>query len=93
MSWSVTASKRVGKEFSGLPESARLALRVLIAEMEISGPYRVNWPHYSPLKGSKNEYHCHLNSGRPTYVSCWRVDKKVKSIEVYYVGTHEKAPY
>jgi hypothetical protein len=36
---------------------------------------------------------CHLKKGRPTYVACWTVDKKNKVIEVYYAGTHEKAPY
>jgi len=28
-----------------------------------------------------------------TYVACWRVYKREKLIEVYYAGTHEKAPY
>jgi hypothetical protein len=38
--------------------------------------------------------HCHLIKGRPTYVACWEVkDPKNKILEVYYVGTHEKAPY
>jgi hypothetical protein len=46
------------------------------------------------MKGADNEYHCHIEKGRPTYVVCWRIaDKNKKNIEVYYAGTHEKAPY
>jgi hypothetical protein len=46
------------------------------------------------LKGkSKTLWHCHLVKGNPTYACCWElVEKKEKIIEVYYVGTHEKAP-
>lgn len=52
----------------------------------------LNWSNYGPLK--KDEFHCHLRKGKPTYVACWRVlDKQVKIMEVYYVGTHEDAPY
>ena len=56
------------------------------------GPVRGDWPNFSKL--GKNTYHCHLKKGKPTYVACWRMlDKSKKVIEVYYVGTHEKAPY
>ena len=45
-------------------------------------------------KKGTDKRHCHLQKGRPTYVCCWEViNKKRKIIEVYYVGTHEKAPY
>jgi hypothetical protein len=52
----------------------------------------------SALKKDKripdNSYHCHIKSGRPTYVVCWRVEnKKVKIVEIFYVGTHENTPY
>lgn len=60
--------------------------------MTNEGPYRSNWPNYGPLE--ENEFHCHLKKGKPTYVACWRIsDKDKKIIEVYYVGTHENAPY
>lgn len=93
MGWTVTASRRVEKDLRTLPESVRLSLMALVAEIRISGPFRANWPHYSPLRGAKNQYHCHLQSGRPTYVACWKADKKEKTVEIYYAGTHEKAPY
>lgn len=52
-----------------------------------NGPEAPNWPNYGKL-GSMT-YHC----GRPIYVACWTADKKNKTIEVYYAGTHEGAPY
>lgn len=59
--------------------------------MEHDGPERFQWPNYGDLNGN---YHCHLKKGKPTYVACWSViDKKLKQIEIYYVGTHENAPY
>jgi hypothetical protein len=59
--------------------------------MELLGPYRDNWANYGKL--SKDQYHCHLKKGNPSYVVCWQVDKDNTYIEVNYVGTHEKAPY
>lgn len=60
-------------------------------DLELNGYHRNNWPNFGKLKDSI--YYCHLEKGRPTYVVCWRVYKKEKLIEVYYAGTHEKAPY
>lgn len=64
---------------------------MLMKEIEFLGPIRGNWKNYSKL--GSIEHHCHLKSGKPTYVVCWRVFKDSKLVEVYYVGTHEKAPY
>jgi hypothetical protein len=65
-------------------------LVVLIEELK-RGPEQPAWPNYGKLH--KDEYHCHIKKGRPTYVVCWAVNKKSKFIEVYYAGTHENAPY
>ncbi len=70
----------------------------LAKEIELLGPIRKDWSNFSSLKKASglpdNSYHCHLKKGKPTYVACWYVeDKKVKIVEIYYVGTHEKAPY
>jgi hypothetical protein len=54
------------------------------------------WPNFGKLSEGKksNNFHCHLIKGNPTYVACWRVlDKKERKLEIYYVGTHENAPY
>lgn len=97
MSWKIEFTRAANKQLKKLPMRALEALRLLVEDLKNNGPYPgKNWPNYSKLKGSKNEdkRHCHLIRGNPTYVSCWAVvDKKTKIIEVYYVGTHEKAPY
>ncbi len=64
--------------------------------MKDNGPFPgKQWPNFGKLFEKKEDkYHCHLIKGRPTYVACWKVvDKNTRQIEVYYVGTHEKAPY
>lgn len=69
----------------------REKLAALVFEIEAVGPVRGNWKNYGKL--SDIRHHCHLKSGHPTYVVCWEItDKKVQIMEVYYVGTHEKAP-
>ena len=68
------------------------ALGQLIKELVKLGPYRSNWPNYTKM--NDEDYHCHIKKGKPTYVVCWRISsKKGRKIEVYYAGTHEKAPY
>lgn len=67
-------------------------INLLVIEMAHDGPYRTNWDNFGPLK--ENDFHCHLKKGKPTYVACWKIiDKKSRIIEVFYVGTHENAPY
>lgn len=96
--WQVFITSRALKQKKTLPETVTAQLWRLILEIEKSGPVRKEWPHFSALKKDKgipdNAYHCHIKSGRPTYVVCWRVEnKKVKIVEIFYVGTHENAPY
>lgn len=73
-----------------LPKKVFNAFLFLLSDLE-SGPEAPNWPNYGKL--GRMTYHCHLKKGRPTYVACWIADKKLKIIEVFYAGTHEKAPY
>ena len=92
--WKVEKTKKVEKQLQKLPTNAQFAFHLLLKEIEQSGPYRSNWPNYGPLKGSKDTFHCHIKKGKPTYVACWNIkDKTIKLTEVFYVGTHEKAPY
>lgn len=97
-SWKVRLSNRASKDKDKLPDLVQDAILFLIKEMEALGPLRSNWPHFGPLhKGRgipENSYHCHLKRGKPTYVACWIIlSKKDRTIEVFYVGTHEKSPY
>jgi hypothetical protein len=65
---------------------------LLMLDLKTKGPERKDWHNYSKL--SDDTYHCHLKKGRPTYVACWKVfSKELRRIQVYYVGTHEGAPY
>ena len=96
--WQVRFSRTAAKQYEKLKlsgqkkPSIRDIVDFLVIELQKDGPQRADWPNYSKL--SKNSYHCHLKKGKPTFVACWQViDEKNKYIEVYYVGTHEGAPY
>lgn len=92
MGWKVEYSSKAIKQLAKLPSAIQDAMLALVVDMEFAGPVRGDWPNFSKLSGGGA--HCHLKKGRPTYVACWRViNKSNKLIEVYYVGTHEKAPY
>jgi len=94
MGWQVFFKKHVVKQLDKLPRRVLFATRALVYEIEKLGPLRHGWKNFGKLKGKSNLYHCHIKQGKPTYVVCWEVkDKKIQIIEVYYVGTHEKAPY
>lgn len=90
--WTVNLSNKARKNAKQLPVSVETIFKALLAELEVAGPFRHNWPNYSKL--SAHVYHCHLKKGRPTYVAVWTIaNHEIKVLEVLYVGTHEKAPY
>lgn len=92
MAWTVQWKRKLEKHLSALPEAVQISFRALVQEIQLRGPIRGNWKNYAKLSGT--QHHCHLKSGRPTYVVCWEVlDKQIEIVEIYYVGTHEKAPY
>jgi len=92
MNWQIEYSTKARKQVKKLTGSIQDAILALVMDIESGGPVRGDWPNFSKL--GRDKYHCHLKKGRPTYVACWKlIDKKKKQIEVYYVGTHEKAPY
>ena len=94
MQWQVKFSRRATKLIKKLPNSIQMVVQLLAKELETSGPTLPSWPNYGKLKGTDQNFHCHLIRGKPTYVACWEViDKQLRYIEVYYVGTHENAPY
>lgn len=94
--WKIYFTNQASKQAKQLDERILLVLQVLIDNLKTKGPAPGDhWHNYGKLHGRKHEdkRHCHLIKGNPTYVCCWRVSKIEKKIEVYYVGTHEKAPY
>jgi len=96
MDWTINFNKKAVKQLNASNTRVKFVMRLLIDDLRYKGPIPgKQWPNYSKLKGGKEDKrHCHLIKGNPTYVCCWKViDKIEKIIEVYYVGTHEKAPY
>ena len=96
--WTVTFSRSAGKQYAKLKLSGRKKpnivdiINLLILDLREQGPYLSTWPNFDSL--GKDEFHCHLKKGRPTFVACWRViSKSENKVEIYYVGTHEGAPY
>lgn len=88
MAWKVSIKKKQLKNLERLPEKIRAAFAFLQQDLAADGPEQPNWQNYSKLSG--NSYHCHLNYH---YVACWTAEKETITIEVYYVGSREKAPY
>lgn len=92
--WTVHIVGQAKKASKVLSKPALESYQFLLLELRMLGPYRNNWPNYTKMKGFGDDYHCHIEKGRPTYVACWRiVNKKQGILEIYYAGTHEKAPY
>jgi len=89
--WTVHVPKKVQKALRDLPPLVRKALWLLVRDLRLNGPVAGNWPNYGKLSG--NRHHCHIKKGRPTYVSVWWELREEQTLEVTYVGTHEKAPY
>ncbi len=71
-----------------MPRGVQNRFLALVQDLEETGPVQPGWMNYSQLGGGK--YHCH-----PGYhhVACWFHQDKTITIEVYYVGSREGAPY
>lgn len=96
MNWTVYFTEKAAKQTRKLSQKIMSALDLLVADLKsYGGAPGKGWPNYGILRGKKGDLrHCHLIKGKPTYVCCWEVtDKHKRIIEVFYVGTHENAPY
>ena len=93
MKYEVRLHRNVHKNLELLPQKVRERVHFLIEllrERGPTGPHR--WLNYGKLHGFDNEWHCHISNNH-AYVACWRIKKEILTIEVYYVGSHQKAPY
>ena len=88
MKYRVSIKKRVARRLEKLPRNVQKLLFLLIEDLIADGPIQKSWNNFSPL--GKDKYHCHLTY---RYVACWTCQKGEIEIEVYYVGSREKAPY
>jgi mRNA-degrading endonuclease RelE of RelBE toxin-antitoxin system len=88
--WRVTAKKKIERSLNKLPKRIREAYAALIFDLSIKGPCPgKKWQNYSTL--GPHKHHCHLTY---SYVACWEeVSGEIRVLEVYYVGSREKAPY
>ncbi len=96
--WDVRFASAAKKQKKKIPQEVSEQLISLLWDLEHHGPTQPEWSHYGPLKKGPgipaDAYHCHIKSGRPTYVVCWYiVNKQNKRMEIFYVGTHENSPY
>jgi len=88
MRYQITIRRKAEKDLGRLPEGVKKLFYLLLEDLKADGPYQNTWPNYSPL--GENKYHCHL---KYNWVACWTWFKDSIEIEVYYVGSREKAPY
>lgn len=88
MSWLVKMNTKTVKQLKTLPVQIKKKANALFLDIESKGPVRGDWSNYSKL--SDGSHHCHLSY---RYVACWRETEKGILVEVYYVGSREKAPY
>ena len=79
--YDVLVKKNVLKAIAKLPENN------LAEDLKAKGPIQSEWPNFSKLE--KDSYHCHP-SGK--WVA-WSCRKNSFTIEVYYAGSRENAPY
>lgn len=88
MIYEVRIKKKIVRGLKKLPANIQKLLFLLIADLQADGPIQKSWRNFSPL--TKDRYRCHLTY---RYVACWTCRKNEIVIEVYYVGSREKAPY
>ncbi len=88
MQYEVKIKKKALRDLQKLPTDVKKLLFLLVEDLKADGPIQKGWHNFSPL--SKEMYHCHLNY---RYVACWTHSQGKIEIEVYYVGSREKAPY
>ncbi len=88
MSYNIAIKKKVEKGLPKLPLWVQKKFAFLIKDIQEKGPEQSAWQNYSKL--SPTEYHCHLGT---SWVACWEPENQTIEIEVYYVGSREKAPY
>ena len=98
--WNVILTTRAKKQLKKIEKERNdifCIYEALERDLILNGPVAKSWHNYTRESGIKkgiDRRHCHLKKGKPTWVACWEVvNKKIKLLEVYYVGTHEKAPY
>ncbi|MFC1669384.1 type II toxin-antitoxin system RelE/ParE family toxin [Spirochaetota bacterium] len=84
----VIIKKKALKGIDKMPERIKNRIYYLVDDLIETGPVQSDWPNYSKL--SESLYHCHLAR---KWIACWQCEKNSITIEVYYAGSREDAPY
>ncbi|HMD68764.1 MAG TPA: hypothetical protein VKF42_07765 [Chitinivibrionales bacterium] len=84
----MSLQERSGRTWRKVPRHIRDKFFILAEQLSEQGPVAANWPNYSKL--GNNDYHCHFAY---SWVACWTHEKGTITIEVYYAGSRENAPY
>ncbi len=93
MLWRVYVKKRTLRLVERMPSRAQEAfgrLRTVLEQVGPTGPHA--WRNYGKLKGEINTFHCHLTPDHQ-WVACWRSEHEILTIEIFYAGSHQNAPY
>jgi mRNA-degrading endonuclease RelE of RelBE toxin-antitoxin system len=86
--FNVHISKAARETAEKMPIREQSILKTLVEEMQLLGPIRKNRRNFSAI--GKNKFHCHLSY---KWIACWEWKRGTIIIEVFYVGSREKAPY
>ena len=86
--YTVIVKRKIMRDMRKLPLNVQQLFLRLRNDLASSGPVQPSWMNYSML--SDGNYHCHLGYH---HVACWRCEEGTITIEVYYVGSRESAPY
>ncbi|MDA3850389.1 MAG: hypothetical protein PF447_03875 [Spirochaetaceae bacterium] len=79
------------KNVKKMPKARQDDFFDLVKDLKETGPIQKGWPNFSPLDEKKKTYHCHLSYH---WVACWKENKdNTMTLEVYYAGSREQAPY
>ncbi|MHC1712011.1 MAG: cytotoxic translational repressor of toxin-antitoxin stability system [Solidesulfovibrio sp.] len=91
--WTVKQTSKAKKGEEQLPERLKIVSRAVKRSLQATGK-AAGFCNFGPLKQlGNNFYHCHINTGKPTYVMVWKLDKQIKTIILTYIGPHGSAPY
>ena len=86
--YTVRITHKALKKLDKMPKPEQEKFFRLKTALETSGPEQPSFMNYSKL--GVNMYHCHLSR---KWVACWKNESGTLTIEVYYVGNRESAPY
>ena len=86
--YTVILTSHTKKMITKMPRAIQETFALLVEDIQKNGAIRKNWRNFSEI--GKNRYHCHL---KYHWVACWIWEKGTFTVEVYYAGSRENAPY